>query len=143
MAGTSIGLINDTLPTPLPPGGTIFDMLNTHDISWKNYYSTLPTLGIYISLLAKPAMSSNLANIDKFYSDTASGSLPSFCIVDPDFDKQSEEDPQDVQFWGCILGPGGQRGDVRSEVVEDHVGLELRRAWRVLRPRGSSRGCHP
>jgi len=103
MAGTSIGLINDTFPTPLPPNGTIFDMLNTHDISWKNYYSTLPMLGIYISLLAKPAMSSNLAKIDKFYADCASGSLPSFCIVDPDFDKQSEEDPQDIQYGDAFL----------------------------------------
>jgi len=60
-------------------------------------------LGIYISLLAKPAMSSNLAKIDKFYADCASGSLPSFCIVDPDFDKQSEEDPQDIQYGDAFL----------------------------------------
>jgi phospholipase C len=103
MAGTSIGLINDTLPTPLPPGGTIFDMLNSHDIPWRNYYSTLPTLGVYISLLAKASMASNLAKIDKFYTDCASGSLPSFCIVDPDFDKQSEEDPQDIQYGDAFL----------------------------------------
>ena len=103
MAGTSLGLIKDTLPTPLPPNGTIFDQLNAHDISWKNYYSTLPTLGIFISLLSKPAMTSNLANISSFYSDCASGSLPAFCIVDPNFTTESEEDPQDIQYGDGFL----------------------------------------
>ena len=104
MAATSLGQIKNTLPSPLPPNGTIFDQLNAHDISWKNYYSSLPTVGIFISLLANPAMSANLAHIGSFYSDCASGSLPSFCIVDPDFDKQSEENPQDIQYGDAFLG---------------------------------------
>jgi phospholipase C len=103
MAGTSLGLINDTLATPLPPNGTIFDLLNRHDISWKNYYSTLPSVGIFISLLAKPAMTANLEKIDGFFTDCASGNLPSFCIVDPNFDQQSEEDPQDIQYGDAFL----------------------------------------
>ncbi|HVB93504.1 MAG TPA: alkaline phosphatase family protein [Acidimicrobiales bacterium] len=104
MAGTSLGQIKDTFPSPLPPNGTIFDQLNAHDISWKNYYSSLPTLGIFISLLASPAMSSNLAHIDSFYADCASGSLPAFCIVDPDFANESEENPQDIQYGDAFLG---------------------------------------
>jgi phospholipase C len=103
MAGTSLGQITNTLPSPLPPNGTIFDQLNAHGISWKNYYSSLPTVGIFISLLAKPAMTANLANIQSFYTDCAAGSLPAFCIVDPDFDKQSEENPQDIQYGDAFL----------------------------------------
>ncbi|HEV3264906.1 MAG TPA: alkaline phosphatase family protein [Acidimicrobiales bacterium] len=103
MAGTSLGQIRNTFPNPLPPNGTIFDQLNTHDISWKNYYTNLPTLGIFLSLLANPAMSSNLAPIKSFYSDCAAGSLPSFCIVDPDFVVQSEENPQDIQYGDAFL----------------------------------------
>lgn len=103
MAATSLGLIDDTLPTALPPNGTIFELLNTHDISWKNYYSTLPTAGIFISLLSKPSITSNLAHIDSFYSDCAAGTLPSFCIVDPNFDTQSEENPQDIQYGDGFL----------------------------------------
>jgi phospholipase C len=104
MAATSLGQIKNTLPTPLPPNGTIFDQLNAHDISWRNYYSSLPTVGIFVSLLAQPAMTANLAPIDGFFRDCASGSLPSFCIVDPDFDKQSEENPQDIQYGDAFLG---------------------------------------
>ncbi|HWE69993.1 MAG TPA: alkaline phosphatase family protein [Acidimicrobiales bacterium] len=103
MAGTSLGQITNTLPSPLPPNGTIFDQLNAHGISWKNYYSSLPTLGIFISLLAKPSMTANLANISGFYADCASGSLPAFCLVDPDFEKQSEENPQDIQYGDTFL----------------------------------------
>ena len=33
---------------------------------------------------------------DQFFADAEDGSLPSFCIVDPDFDVYSEENPQDV-----------------------------------------------
>ncbi len=103
MAATSLGQITNTLPSPLPPNGTIFDQLNAHDISWKNYYSNLPTLGIFISLLANPAMKSNLATINTFYTDCAAGSLPGFCIVDPDFVHQSEENPQDIQYGDAFL----------------------------------------
>ncbi|MGO9029493.1 MAG: alkaline phosphatase family protein [Acidimicrobiales bacterium] len=104
MAATSLGLIDDTLPTALPPNGTVFDLLNAHDISWKNYYSTLPTAGIFISLMARPSITSNLQKIDAFFTDCASGSLPSFSIVDPDFNRQSEEDPQDIQYGDAFLG---------------------------------------
>jgi phospholipase C len=103
MAGTSIGLIDDTLPSPLPPNGTIFDTLDAHDISWKNSYSSLPTTGIFISLLSRPSITGNLAHIDAFYADCASGSLPSFSLVDPDFGTQSEEDPQDIQYGDVFL----------------------------------------
>jgi phospholipase C len=104
MAGTSLGQIKNTFPTPLPPNGTIFDQFNAHDISWKNYYTNLPSLGIFISLLANPAMKSNLATINTFYSDCASGNLPGFCLVDCDFVKESEENPQDIQYGDAFLG---------------------------------------
>jgi hypothetical protein len=53
-----------------PRAGTIMDMLTRHGISWVNY---------------RPAGSDH------------SGSLPSFCIVDPDFRSFSEENPQDIR----------------------------------------------
>src|ERR1700693_3390503 len=46
MAGTSLGLIDDTFPSELPPNGIIFEQFNKHGITWKNYYSTLPSIGI-------------------------------------------------------------------------------------------------
>jgi phospholipase C len=98
IAGTSLGLIDDTFPSPLPPNGVIFDQLNKHRISWKDYYTTLPTVGVFLPLLQDPTITRGLAKIDQFYEDAAAGNLPSFCLVEPDYEHQSEENPQDVQF---------------------------------------------
>ena len=38
----------------------------------------------------------HLRSIDRFFADAASGRLPAVCIVDPDFQSCSEENPQDV-----------------------------------------------
>jgi phospholipase C len=103
MAATSLGLVADKLQKGLPPNGTIFDSLNRHGISWKDYFSSLPTLGIFISLLSDPKMTSRLAPISQFFADAQAGNLPSFSIVDPDFGKSSEEDPQDIQYGDVFL----------------------------------------
>jgi phospholipase C len=39
----------------------------------------------------------HLRSTDQFFADADSGSLPSFSIVDPDFDSYSEENPQDIR----------------------------------------------
>jgi len=39
----------------------------------------------------------HVRGIDQFFDDADSGSLPSFCIVDPDFRSYSEENPQDIR----------------------------------------------
>jgi phospholipase C len=103
MAGTSLGLLTDTFPAGQPPNGTIFESLMAHSISWSNYYSTLPSSLIWSYQGGVPGFSSHLVNIDKFFTDAKAGTLPSFSLVDPDFDKQSEEDPQDVQYGDQFL----------------------------------------
>ena len=40
----------------------------------------------------------HLRRIDRFFTDTAAGRLPSVSIVDPDFAVCSEENPQDIQI---------------------------------------------
>lgn len=103
MAGTSLGLINDTLPKGLPPNGTIFNSLNQHNISWRNYYSSLPTAYIFIDQLSDPSITGNVVKIDQFFADCQAGTLPGFSLVDPDFDKSSQEDPQDIQYGDEFL----------------------------------------
>jgi len=98
LAGTSLGLIDDSFPLDLPPNGVIFEQFNKHGISWKDYYSTVPSIGVFLPLLSEPSMSDGLAHIDQFYADAAAGNLPAFSLVEPDYQKQSEENPQDVQF---------------------------------------------
>ena len=39
----------------------------------------------------------HVRSIDQFFADADAGTLPDFCIVDPDFDEYSEENPQDVR----------------------------------------------
>ncbi len=103
MAGTSLGLLTDTFTSARPPNGTVFESLMAHSISWKNYYSSLPSPLIWSYLTGVPGFASHLSKIDQFFADAAAGSLPSFSLVDPDFDNQSEENPQDVQYGDQFL----------------------------------------
>jgi phospholipase C len=100
MAGTSLGMVNDDQVTDLaryPARGTIFDQLNAHRISWKNYWSTTPTTLLFPYLFVKdPLNVLRLAKISHFFDDAAAGKLPAFCIVEPDFGNSSEENPQNV-----------------------------------------------
>ena len=98
MAGTAAGIVSTStaaLVAPPPPNGTIFDRLNAHHITWKDYYSDLPGIGTIISVLEKN--SKHTAKVSEFITDAAAGKLPSVSFVDPNFSHQSEEDPQDIR----------------------------------------------
>ncbi|HEX4467103.1 MAG TPA: alkaline phosphatase family protein [Solirubrobacteraceae bacterium] len=86
MAGTAYGDIatnTESLSDAPPPNGTIFDRLNAHDISWRNYFTDLPQTAIIPSIIEKyPA---NLASIAQFHLDCVLGTLPSVSFVDPEF----------------------------------------------------------
>jgi len=103
MAGTSLGLLTDTFPSAVPPNGTVFQALDAHGISWKNYYSSLPSALIWPYQAGLPGFTSHLASTSAFLADAAAGTLPAVSMVDPDFGKQSEEDPQDVQYGDQFL----------------------------------------
>jgi phospholipase C len=72
-----------------PPNGTIFDRLNEHRISWKDYYPDLPTCALF-----EPVFLNNptkVVHVSEFFIDAASGNLPSLSLVDP-YTNFSEED---------------------------------------------------
>jgi phospholipase C len=106
IGATSIGQINDTQPafTDYPPNGTIFDRLDAHGITWKDYFSSTLTLGgltlpSATTLLYPPAFLNNQSKtvpITQFFTDVAAGNLPGYCIVEPDYNIQSEENPQNI-----------------------------------------------
>jgi phospholipase C len=100
MAGTSVGMVNDDQVIDLakyPARGTIFDQLNAHRISWRDYWSSTPTTLLFPYLFVKdPLNALRLAKISHFFDDAAAGKLPGFCIVEPDFGNSSEENPQNV-----------------------------------------------
>jgi phospholipase C len=84
LAGTAFGLIStDTSSiTKNPPNGTIFDRLNAHNISWRDYFTDVPATGVIESVPQNNP--SHLAPIDQFYADCAVGNLPSVSFVDSD-----------------------------------------------------------
>jgi phospholipase C len=86
MAGTAYGNIStdtESLKDPPPPNGTIWDRLHHYGISWRNYFTDLPSVGIIGSTVEK--YPGNLAPIAQFFGDCATGSLPAVSIVDPEF----------------------------------------------------------
>jgi phospholipase C len=103
MAGTSLGQIADSLNDDLPPNGTIFDLLNRYGITWRDYYSNIPSIGVWLPLLSEPAIADNISTIGRYYTDAAQGTLPQFSFVEPNYSVSSEENPQDIQFGDQFL----------------------------------------
>jgi phospholipase C len=99
IAATSMGMVNDGVPDPFeyPANGTIFDHLNAARISWKDYTSLgkfITTLELYPKVYVENL--GKVVSVDHFYSDAAAGTLPSFSLVEPDYESNSEEDPQAI-----------------------------------------------
>jgi phospholipase C len=97
ISATSLGMVNDTVPalTDYPPNGTIFDRLDGGSVSWKDYYTTQATVELYPGLYVKN-LGTKVVPIADFFTDAAAGTLPGFSLVEPDYDVQSEEDPQNI-----------------------------------------------
>jgi phospholipase C len=99
LCGSALGTIA-TLPlqsgVPPPKNGTIVEALNRHGISWREYYTTLPTLALFPPVLG--ANADKLKKIDQFYTDAAAGTLPSVSWVNSNSQTQTEEDPQDISL---------------------------------------------
>jgi phospholipase C len=86
MAGTAYGNIattTESLFDPAPPNGTIWDRLHAYEISWRNYYTDLPSVGVIGTTVEKYPQ--NLSPIAQFFADCAAGTLPSVSLVDPEF----------------------------------------------------------
>jgi phospholipase C len=99
LAGTSQGSVSTKIgeraKASPPKNGTIFDRLNGHGISWKNYVVDLGD-----SMLWGPAyfakQAAHFAPVAEFFVDAALGTLPALSIVDPEAFEASEENPQNV-----------------------------------------------
>jgi phospholipase C len=79
------------------PNGTIFDRLDAHAITWKSYYETLASWLIVPGALTQTRIDNNMAPISQFFIDAKAGKLPAFTWLDPQYDVQSQENPQDIQ----------------------------------------------
>ena len=91
MAGTAYGNIStdtSSLFDPPPPNGTIFDRLSAHGLSWRNYFTDLPSSGVISSVPKK--YPTHLVPFSQFFADCAAGTLPSVSLVDPEFGAAGE-----------------------------------------------------
>jgi phospholipase C len=104
MCGSALGTIA-TLPlesdVPRPENGTIQESLNRHGISWRDYYTTLPTL--YLFPWVAQANGDKLPKVEQFYADAAAGTLPSVCWVEPNNETETEENPQDLSLGEAFV----------------------------------------
>src|SRR5580704_2479425 len=103
ISGTALGIVEDSLPSALPRRGVIFQELSKHGITWRDYHASLPTLATYLPLAQEPSLQAHLFEVDRFFADARNGTLPAFSLVDPNFDEDSEENPQDIQYGEVLL----------------------------------------
>src|SRR5487761_1844838 len=82
LAATPIGQVDDTTPglTDYPANGTIFDQFDAHGITWKDYYTTLPSVLLYPPLYQKSL--AKVVPVAGFFTDAAAGTLPGYCLVE-------------------------------------------------------------
>jgi phospholipase C len=90
LAGTAFGLISTTTSsvTQSPPNGTLFDRLNAHNITWKDYFVDVPGTAVIFDIPRKNLL--NMAPIAEFYLDCAAGTLPAVSFVDPEIGALNE-----------------------------------------------------
>ncbi len=108
LAATSLGQIDDlgVSPTDYPANGTIFDQFDAHGITWKDYFTSTPSTELFPKLYIDNA-GTRVVPISDFFSDAAAGTLPGYCLVEPDYGTQSEENPQNIavgeQFAASVI----------------------------------------
>ena len=81
---------------PHPAGGTIWEKLSAHGISWLDYAWDLPDIVLFPKVWN--ANKDKVRTFDQFLGDCRSGALPSVSIVSPGVSAYSEENPADVQL---------------------------------------------
>ena len=97
MAATSAGMVDDILPENLipPPAGAVVDRLDAHQIPWRNYHASFPPTS-YLFPGDAIRDHASVVPVGQFFADAKSGNLPGFAIIDPDFGRSSEENPQNI-----------------------------------------------
>jgi phospholipase C len=104
-AATSFGhvLSQDEFPPTggyKPITGTIFDLLNNNHVTWANYFADVPATFSFLDTLFSPP---HVVPVTQFFTDAATGNLPSVTFVDPSFGfggiktENDEHPPTDIR----------------------------------------------
>ncbi|MCU1455901.1 MAG: Phosphoesterase family protein [Acidimicrobiales bacterium] len=131
LAGTSRGNVAtnaEGITGFQPPNGTIMDALNKHHVPWRNYFTDLPTTGLFGPVINRSPGS--VVPIADYFADAAAGRLPAFSLVDPNFDHASEENSDDISTGesfvakvvdAALRGPGWSK-TVLIWLYDEHGG---------------------
>ena len=114
-AATSFGHVL-ALPDEIPPTGgykpitgTIFDLLNSGNVSWVTYFSDVAASFSFLDTFFSPP---HVVPVTQFFTDAAAGKLPSVAFVDPAFGfggiktEDDEHPPTDIrkgQYFVSLL----------------------------------------
>jgi phospholipase C len=103
--GTGAGSVLPDVSLALPSNGTIFERLDAAHVSWVDYYESFPT-GATVELYPVLDTASALVhtkNFSQFFVDARAGKLPAFTLLDPDYGRQSQENPQNIVVGEALL----------------------------------------
>ncbi|KAG6808773.1 hypothetical protein H0H92_002959 [Tricholoma furcatifolium] len=111
IAGTSRGLTDDNtnLTAGYAPAGTIFNVLDEHNISWTNYapdndWTTISgNTPDFYGVNDFDTELKNHKDLDQFMVDAILGNLSSFSFIDPNYGNQSQENPQNVVVGEALI----------------------------------------
>jgi phospholipase C len=131
-AATSVGItqtdIQEVLATRSAPNGLIFDRLNDHKISWKDYAFDIPDILLFPDFQEKNK--DKVHTIGEFLTDCKDGTLPAVSIVSPGNTSFSEEnqDSQRGEAYSALLINAVMQGKKWESTVmffmyDEHGGL--------------------
>lgn len=98
-AATAAGLVNDAFPNPFarpPATGLIWDLLDSHNVGWANYFVELPEVALWPRTLLR--YRDHLHEITDFYEDCQEGRLPPVTVITTEIVAASEGEYQDDQI---------------------------------------------
>ena len=123
---------------PPPPNGTIFDRLDAHGITWRNYYTDLPG-GRRDPVECATKNPNNLAKVEPVLHRRRGGQAAVGLVRRPQLQPRS---PRRTRRTSARAS-GSRRAIINAVmhgpgVGEDAADLDLRRARRLLRPRAAA-----
>jgi phospholipase C len=104
-AATSFGKTGVTLY--MDPHNNLIEIMEAAKVTWRDYYSSLPTLGTFLDSLSKHI--ENITRMEYFMADVSSGNLSQINFVDPELgdsfgaNRNDLHPPGDVQLGDQFL----------------------------------------
>lgn len=103
-AGTSVGIVQTSVPevvaTPNAPNGTIWNRLDAHGITWKDYAFDIGDIFLFPTTDVNgfaDATADNRRSFSDFLLDCQRGTLPNVSILAPALNGNYDEGARDVQ----------------------------------------------